>query len=485
MTPSSLCASLCLPRARRRAGASARWLAALAAWALATQVFAANVCALPGVLEDGIGGTGSPVTHEGMGGSATPTIQDGVGGTGAPIVQEGLGGTGAPQEGIGGTGIVGVITGFGSVCVNGAEVHYDESTAVTLDGEPVSAARLGVGQVARVVARTQARGLVARSIAIEHAVVGPLGRLDASRGRLHVLGQAVRFAPEAVRDGAGRPAAAESLRGARVVQVSGLRTPQGELLATRIEPAAAGTRASASGTITRIAEGRAAIGAMEIDIGALAEPARLVAGQQVVLIGRAVSGRLRAESAREAQTLERSRVERIVAQGVVARRGPRAIEVSGLPQTELDAGTRIRGDNLAPGAVVRIDAVRDRHGWRARQIDVQAERDLHTRAGREHPTGRGELDKRGGEPSRPGREEGDEDRSGSRGRDEGSSGRDAGSGTSGRDSGDGRDTRSGRDSDGGRDSRSARDGARTERSGSSSGGDRIERQDRGERSGRH
>ncbi len=50
---------------------------------------------------------------------------------GAPASDRGIGGTGAPasgpvisDRGIGGTGIVGVVTGFGSVFVNGLEVAY-------------------------------------------------------------------------------------------------------------------------------------------------------------------------------------------------------------------------------------------------------------------------------------------------------------------------------------------------------------------------
>jgi hypothetical protein len=41
------------------------------------------------------------------------------------------GGTGS---GLGGTGILGKVTGFGSVFVNGIEIEYDDKTIYTIDG---------------------------------------------------------------------------------------------------------------------------------------------------------------------------------------------------------------------------------------------------------------------------------------------------------------------------------------------------------------
>src|ERR1700690_592414 len=78
---------------------------------------------------------------------------------GSPAADRGIGGTGAPaagpaisDRGIGGTGIVGVVTGFGSVFVNGLEVAYAATTPVTVDGVPDTDAALRVGQLAAIVA---------------------------------------------------------------------------------------------------------------------------------------------------------------------------------------------------------------------------------------------------------------------------------------------------------------------------------------------
>ena len=37
---------------------------------------------------------------------------------------------------MGGTGIIGTITGFASVCVNGLEVEFEDDTPVEIDGTP-------------------------------------------------------------------------------------------------------------------------------------------------------------------------------------------------------------------------------------------------------------------------------------------------------------------------------------------------------------
>ncbi|UUZ77687.1 DUF5666 domain-containing protein [Polaromonas sp. P1(28)-13] len=76
-----------------------------------------------------------------------------------------LGGTGISEGGIGGTGIVGVITGFASICVNGVEVHFDAGTPVSDNGQPGSARQLAVGQVVAVRAAGAGAEVSARNIA--------------------------------------------------------------------------------------------------------------------------------------------------------------------------------------------------------------------------------------------------------------------------------------------------------------------------------
>ncbi len=91
-----------------------------------SSVVSANPCD-----DGGIGGTGIQERSSGIGGTGSAFKNGGIGGTGSAIEKGGIGGSGDKvKDGIGGTGILGVITGFGSICVNRLEVHYSKETPV-------------------------------------------------------------------------------------------------------------------------------------------------------------------------------------------------------------------------------------------------------------------------------------------------------------------------------------------------------------------
>jgi hypothetical protein len=174
--------------------------------------------------------------------------------TGAPAADRGIGGTGAPatgpaisDRGIGGTGIVGVITGFGSVFVNGLEVAYTQATPLTVDGVSGPDAALRVGQLAAIVASDD-RALNAVSIDVRHEVSGPVtwvstGGVSTGGGTagstIVVAGQRVAIdrGTEGLQ-GLGDP---QTLRPGDWVAVSGLRGPDGVIAASRIDPRTPGT----------------------------------------------------------------------------------------------------------------------------------------------------------------------------------------------------------------------------------------------------
>jgi hypothetical protein len=178
----------------------------------------------------------------------------GIGGTGATS-DGGIGGTGVTTDGgIGGTGkradaelsLIGVVTGFGSICVNGVEVHYNASTPVTHDGEPSSAAALAVGHVVEVRAFGNSIEARARAVDIVSAAVGRVTAVESPGSSLHVLGQPVRMETwTAVGPGLARPALGEPLR------VSGLRRADGTIVATRIERAPAAKESAGAPTDAR------------------------------------------------------------------------------------------------------------------------------------------------------------------------------------------------------------------------------------------
>jgi hypothetical protein len=164
----------------------------------------------------------------------------------------GIGGTGIDGGGIGGTGqraeaevgVIGVITGFASICVNGIEVHFDAATPVSLNGEPVSAAALGVGQVVAVAAVGSGNQARARAIDIVDAAVGQVTAVE-SGGELQIQGRRVRVGASTVFGGG---LSRDQLAATRIgdgMRISGLRDAEGTIVATRVEPAA-GARPTAA-----------------------------------------------------------------------------------------------------------------------------------------------------------------------------------------------------------------------------------------------
>jgi hypothetical protein len=193
----------------------------------------AGACSDPG----GIGGTG--INPGGTG--ATGLDPGGTGGTG--VDPGGIGGTGQRAEAE--IGVLGVITGFGSICVNGIEVHYDSGTPVAFNGDLSSAKALGIGQVVSVLAvgaGTQAR---AHWIDIVDAAVGPVTAVE-NAGALQVNKERVRIEPSTVLGPGLDRARLASAQVGDLLRVSGLRNAEGIIVATRVETAPPGTRALAA-----------------------------------------------------------------------------------------------------------------------------------------------------------------------------------------------------------------------------------------------
>lgn len=191
----------------------------------------------------GIGGTGAAS-------GAVQTAERGIGGTGATA-----GGMRSADRGIGGTGIIGVITGFASVCLDGREVALDDAVPVLVDGERASATALRAGQLAVVEAAGTSTALQARSVAVRHEVSGPVEAVAAD-GALRVAGQRVAISGETW-GGVPRPG--------EWVAVSGLRRPDGVIAATRIDRRApGGDLVTVHGPLVVGPDGTLRIGALEV-----------------------------------------------------------------------------------------------------------------------------------------------------------------------------------------------------------------------------
>jgi hypothetical protein len=152
-----------------------------------------------------------------------------------PVADRGIGGTGAPatqvaDRGIGGTGIIGVITGFASVCLAGQEVALPPDVPALIDGQPGRVDDLRAGQLVALEARGAPGALQASQIMVQHAVIGPVK--STGRGTMMVAGQFVFIA-----DATG------TATGAKIgdwVAVSGLQQTENTIVATRIDPAPPG-----------------------------------------------------------------------------------------------------------------------------------------------------------------------------------------------------------------------------------------------------
>lgn len=125
----------------------------------------------------------------------------------------------------------GVITGFGSVYVNG--VKYDtSSTSVTIDDSSVSADSLKVGMVVKVKGTLNDDGVTGSSTSIEYedSLEGPVANLTATG--FTILGQTVVVTATTVFEGAANLAA---ITNGQFVEVSGFANPDGSITATRVE----------------------------------------------------------------------------------------------------------------------------------------------------------------------------------------------------------------------------------------------------------
>ena len=206
----------------------------------------------------------------------------------AAIVERGIGGTGAPvsmapaiqsaDRGIGGTGIVGVVTGFGSVFVDGFEVEYDESSSVDIDGAASSVTALRAGQLVAIQADGSTLSPHARSISVRTAVSGRIEALELGTGTLTIAGQAVSV--PAGTWGADRFGLGDW------VSVSGLRRADGTIVASRLDAAPAGALL-ARGRVVREGD-QAKVGNLALT-GAAASSVR--DGQYVVVSGSYAAGR--------------------------------------------------------------------------------------------------------------------------------------------------------------------------------------------------
>jgi len=340
---------------------------------LAPGAHAITVCSVgvggTGIQQDtGTGGTG--IESPGTGGTGV-SADVGVGGTGIGR-DTGTGGTGLQADvGIGGTGIVGVITGFGSICVNGIEVEYDRATPVLENGSPGQAGDLKVGQVVEVLAAGGGERVFARHIHVQDALRGPVTRVDRATRRLEVMHRPVRWDAGTIAGERGSsPLTLDQVRPGEFLRVSGFQTPAGEIVASRIDAAAPGP-VQAVGPVSEVRNRQIRLQDLPVELG---QAARLSPRQEVI-----VTGRWQGDRIMDARVEERpsvpfgGRAERVSLQGALGERLSDGSFRFGSSRLTVGAEAQMQGrgrDQLRTGDIVQVD------GRLSRDNSLRAERVL-------------------------------------------------------------------------------------------------------------
>ena len=149
--------------------------------------------------------------------------------------------------------VVGPITGFGSIVVNG--VHYNvDKASVVVDGNPATASDLELGQVVTVLGERDDSGSTgtANQVLVQTNVRGPISALNTASSEITVLDHTVIAGSSTVFDLAGVPSSFGSLRVGDPVAVSGFVSAHGAIEATRIESVMAGSGLLAFGVVSNL-----------------------------------------------------------------------------------------------------------------------------------------------------------------------------------------------------------------------------------------
>ena len=356
-----------------------------------------NACATaslvnPEAATGGMGGTGT-VANQGSGGmGGTGAVANepagGMGGTGttARDATGGMGGTGTLANasqltpgsgGMGGTGIVGIITGFASICVGGVEVHYDPGTPVSINGQPGSTRALATGQLVVVRARAVGQQLRASGIGAIDAVNGVVTGVDRAARAIQVLGQTVRVDNARGQD-------INTINPGASIRVSGLRAANGVIEASRIDAAPAGAQSSLLGIVSRVDGNTAVVNGTRVALPARVSGEPLAAGAEVFVSGDWKGNELQARRV-ESQPVRRAigGAERAILEGIVTGRQGRDIRI-GSVAVRVSGDTRTSGGNARDtdvGRRVRVDVRRSGDGWSAERITLSRERDDGRRGG--------------------------------------------------------------------------------------------------------
>jgi len=259
-------------------------------------------------------------------------------------------GGGGQFAGIEGTGIV---SGFGSVYVNGTEFATDDAL-ILFNGERVDESRLRVGDVVRVSGSVDEDGRATASrIVFDRTVDGPIRRINTAAdgsGELAALGQTVRFDADTHFIGrGGAKLSARDLSVGNLIAISGIGDASGTLLATSIERggdySAGSTVIDVEGLARNLDTGRFRIGNQVVDYdGSQLDAQPLAEGDYVQVFGLQYTP----DGALEATRIERSG-------GQLGSDGQRVFVEGMISDLDSDGGFVLAGQRIDAGDAERAD----------------------------------------------------------------------------------------------------------------------------------
>lgn len=315
----------------------------------------------PNTQEDGVGSPDSPAKG-GFGGTGI-TTEHGNANSNEPVAKSGFGGTGMvadnlellPNDAQGGIAIMGVVTGFASICVNGEEVHYDNSTPVFSNGKPAKLGYLAVGKTVMLKAERVNNRLNAKAIGLYDAVSGPMSGLDITRQQMHVMGQTVRMNAQVLQQ-------AQAIRANVAVSVSGHRLATGEIVATRVDPIES-TSASTIGVVTALGSNGFNINGTKVNVMDAKLLNNLKVGSEVRVSGSWSGDVLKANQV-DNQPTQRliSRADSAILEGYVSANANSGGKLLGSELSFTQGNARSKELEQSNGKLVKIELRRNERG---------------------------------------------------------------------------------------------------------------------------
>jgi hypothetical protein len=289
----------------------------------------------------------------------------GVAGTGAPILKGGgIGGTGdsvteyalLPQDTEGDVGIMGVVTGFASICVNGEEVQYDSSTPIYDNGKSAKLADLAVGKTVMLKVDNVNGILHARAIGLFNAVSGPIRGIDVARQQINVMGQTVHLSQNVVHQMANASPNA-------VARVSGYRLNNGNIVASRVELVNDINNTNTLGLVTGLVHDGFIVDGTKVSVSDKHALSKVKVGSEVQVSGKWSDGSLKANHI-EIQPINNvvSRVNSAILEGYVHKDGQNHLSISGTEVTSTQDSSFSKLLDNYKGKLVKVELRRNNKG---------------------------------------------------------------------------------------------------------------------------